>query len=215
MKELFYVHSKIERFEQQDTLLSGGIIHWFILGSAKRSNANPGLIEGYDEMDPTQQLYCSEFLDELFTAPEIAKLADFLDTIQNDSFRLAGDVGEVLVTRKVHLPIAGEHVGYRHMPVGGGKSRYALNRHENYDLPFEVQGYIDVTEEDIDERIATSTRYIRRALQALEVDAGIKLSEIEDVVRMLYKRDALYVTDAVNNNIMQNVELITESMTGD
>ncbi len=212
MKELFYVHSKIERIELQDTLLSGGNIYWFILGSPERTNNDPALIEGYDGLDPVQRVYCEEFLDELFTAPEVVKLAGFLSNVQNEGFQLSGDVGDVLITRKVKFPIGGEHVGYRHMPVGGGKSRYALNLHEKYDLPFEVQGYIDVTEVDLDERMNVSIQYIRRALQALNVDARIKLAEIEDVVRMLYKRDALYVTDAVQNNIMQNVELLDRNV---
>ena len=159
-------------------------------------------------MDRAQRVYCEEFLDELLTATEVVKLAGFLSTIQDDGLQLTGDVGDLLFTRRVELPVAGQQVGYRHMPLGGGTSRFVLNRHEKYNLPFEVQGYVDVTEDGLDERMDVSVQYVRRALQALDVDAGIKLSQIESVVKTLYSRDALYVTDADNSNILQNVQLL-------
>lgn len=205
--ELFHASSVIDRFEREGVLLSGGVMHWFNVSPRAQQRPYSMLIDQYEDIDRAQRTYCEEFVDELFSQDELDKLAKYLKDIQSDTFRLKdGDLGPLFI-HKASLPCDRGQTGYRHMPPGGLTDRFVLSDKPAYPLDFKVEGYFDLTEEGYRDRMHDSIKYVRRVLQILGLDAGIKLSQIESAVTDVYERDRLYVTAEAAANVLDNIEM--------
>lgn len=205
--ELFHASSVITRLEKEGVLLSGGVMHWFNTSPRTPKRPYDKYIEQYNTIDLAQRTYCEEFIDELFTQEELERLAQYLKRIQSDTFLLKeGDLGPLFI-HKASLPCDSFKTGYRHMPPGGLTDRYPLVENPGYSLDFNVEGYFDLTQEGHRDRMVDSIKYVRRVLQILGLDAGIKLSQIEAAVTDVYERDRLYVTAESAANVLDNIEM--------
>ena len=205
--ELFHASSVIDRFDKEGVLLSGGVMHWFNTSDRKPRRPYDKLIEEYESVDPAQRTYCEEFVDELFSREELEKLAEYLKDIQSEAFLLKdGDLGPLFI-HKASLPCDRSKTGYRHMPPGGLTDRFMLANKPGYALDFNVEGFFDLTEDGHRDRMQDSIKYVRRVLQILGLDAGIKLSQIESAVTDVYERDRLYVTAESAANMLDNIEM--------
>jgi hypothetical protein len=205
--ELYHTSSVIERLEIEGVAFNGGVIHWFTVSPRKSKRPYARLIKGYDKLDPAERIYGQEYIDELFTKDEINELAAYLEEIQSDRLRFkAGEKGPLFIHRAL-LPCDSLQTGYRHMPPGGLAGRYPLNDGNDYRLNFDVEGYFDLAQEGHRDRMKDSVHYVRRVMQILGVDAGIKLAEIEATVASVYDRERLYVTAESAVNVLDNIEV--------
>jgi len=83
--------------------------------------------------------------------------------------------GTHTTTSPVKLPLeGGTIIGVGAMAVSGATDYYGLNKHEDYQLPFEVLGYFDlrhcapaITEDEAE----LSTAYLKQALSCLALEA--------------------------------------------
>jgi len=206
MNHLYHVSSSIENLEIDGFAFQGGVIHWYNV--SERTGLNYDLlIEGYGAMEAPQKIYCQELAAELLTKEEIDVLKNYLDSIKEDTFQLKANQLGTVRFRKADLPIDDSQMGYRHMPQGGTGMHYPLNERADYNIPMTIVGYFNPTEESFDERIEASTAYVRRALQMLSVDAGVKHHHIEGVVKELFNREGLYITSTSIPSVLDTIEV--------
>lgn len=202
MIELYRASSVVERLQIDGFVFQGGVIHWYNT-SERQGSPYRELVEGYDTLDPRYRIYCQELIDEFLTKDETEMLDAYLNATGNSTFQLKNSTPGPLRIRKVDMPVDQAQMGYRHMPRGGTGMHYPLNTRDDYDLPTTIAGYFDPMEEGFHERIEEGTAYVRRALQMLGVDEGIKRPEIKAVVRKLYDREALYVTSEAVSSVLE------------
>ncbi len=206
MVKLFHASSVIERLTLDNIHFNAGIIHWYKVNSSLGKHDYSRLIDSYSRLNREQKIYSEELVNELLTEEEIDQLRRYLITTRDDTFVCKETDGNPLKVRRASFPITHAEMGYRLMPVGGTAMRVSLSERKDYNLPFVIEGYFDLSEESFQQRIDDSIAYIRKALQMLGVDAGIKIDQVEDVVDELYKRDGLYVTTASPGNVFDHVE---------
>lgn len=169
------------------------VIRWFRVGKRQPPLAYGKLIADYHGLDELPRIYTERFVDELFTAEEVAQLDGYLENTNGQTLELHAVNGSTLHKAKVNFPLNGTVYGYSDRPIGGHADYFLLARQSDYDLPFQVHGYFDLTQGRYAARVDQSVSYLRRALQSLGVDAGIKKDEIRTVAEKLYQRNRFYV----------------------
>lgn len=205
---LFRARSFIETLPRGEVVFRDVAVHWFHVGAREASRPYERLIDGYNALDEPQRAYARRHIDELFTAQEVEQLRRYLDRLDTQTVRYGTINGQRLHADEAVLPLPGGTAGYTDHPVGGTADVYRLAEHDGYDLPFAVYGYFDLSMPWLGDKIEQSVDYLRRALQSLGVDAGIKQAQVRAVADRLYQRSRLYVAqETTHQNWLDKVDL--------
>jgi hypothetical protein len=114
---------------------------------------------------------------------------------------------------RVVLPVSGHVTRYDDLPDGRKVyDYYNLSEHPEYDLPFEVYGYLDLFRMGKQKKLRQGAAYLHRALQMLGLDTGVKFSQLEAIAEVLYERDRIFIAqEPTHQSWLHKVELPQET----
>ena len=163
-EQLYHVFTSVDSFPYGGGDYKNVGINWLVNKRDEEPRCWRDHIIGYDALYNSNRFFTEDFLNKLFTESEKDRFMAYLDQFPGTH-----------TSSPVKLPLEGSTViGVGVMAVGGGTDVYRLNKHEDYQLPFEVLGYFDLRHCDpaiTEDEAELSTDYLKQALSCLALEA--------------------------------------------
>lgn len=178
---------------------------WFYAQARTPPRPYADLIKDYD---PNDHHYAEGAIDELFTWDEANQLVGYLD-------REHGDAGTNTI-KEVTLPLPNNSAGFDAVVAAGfedGEGIYRLFGESVYSLPFEVEGYFDLTRSRGREVQAASDKVhqIEQEILRLEELMARRYWQAFRVVTLQIAEDGFTKTELIEQEIADHLQKVREA----
>jgi hypothetical protein len=174
--ELFEVRSRVANLHGYKNV----DIHWFVAERARLLFGADGtlgipyarVITGYDATDE-YRFYCEMAVEEFFTNNEARAFVEYVRSHHDDASATIGPAA---------LPVESNRMGHGAIAVGGATDFLKISDSPDYDLPFEVWGFVSLAGCEFDETLPGARRARRGVLVSRDEQGGLDVQdwELED-----------------------------------